>query len=208
MQIYTSSFQNCKSPKGVAIVSDGGEQVGFHGKCLDNLAPRGLWLQEWHDNIGLIPEDENIAFYVKSYYDSVLGLFDAADLYWLIKDSSVLLSYEKPEEYSCRDVIAAYLELYFAKTVPEVAIAEDGTITKLKRNRYYKDIKDYLEGLIKKSIDMHGFECIAAAFAYEQSLNLEKAQNLSQKYPITPESYRRLAEVLEESYKSKSKQKK
>lgn len=201
MEIYTCSYDNCKNLSvGISISGDGGKRVGFSGPKISKLAPKLSWWTLWHENIGCIPEDENLAFYIERYYDTVLKPLSPGELFMMIPRGKALLCYERPEDFCHREILAAYLELYFGFEVREVFVNEDGSIKKLGRNKYYKTIKDYLEELIKGSIDMCGHECIAAAYAFSQALYLEKHPDLCDKFPVSPESYRRLSEVLESDY--------
>lgn len=203
MRIYTSNYQNCKSPKGISISGDGGKKVGFQGKRIKELAPKLSWWKVWHDNIGKIPEDENLAFYIKSYYETVLKPFMENSSGVDIPDGTILLCYEEPADFCHRQIVAAFLELLYGQDVPEIVVHEDGTIKRVPRNKYYADIKRYLDSLIRESIDMHGYECIAAAYLFEKSLFLEENPKLCEEFPVSPEMYRRLADVFEDGYKSK-----
>lgn len=203
MRVYTSNYRNCKNSKGISISGDGGKQVGFQGKRIKELAPKLSWWKVWHENIGQVPEDENLAFYIMSYYETVLKPLGIRKVMNLIPEGSVLLCYEDPEEFCHREIVAAYLELYLNQEVPEVIVDEYGKIEKVGHSKYYGDIKKYLEELIKGSIEMYGFDCIAAANMHEYALYLESHPELCDIFPVNTDSYRRLAEVLENEYKSK-----
>lgn len=80
MNIYTSNYYECPFGNRISISGDKGKSVGFAGKWIPELAPKKELWKIWHDNIGVIPEEENNRFYIKNYYDLVLSKVDVLEL--------------------------------------------------------------------------------------------------------------------------------
>ena len=59
-RIFTGNYEECKSGNLISISGDRGRKVGFVGKAIPKLAPKkGFWMT-FFNNIGKIPEAENI----------------------------------------------------------------------------------------------------------------------------------------------------
>jgi len=203
MNIFTGCHKYCNSPKGITITSDGGSQVSFSGPSIKGLVPSQELLDEFKNNEGQIPFDDAMAMFVKRYYEEVLSKTGPDHIIGKMNEGSILLSYEEPEELSYREVIAAFLELYYNLEVREVKSLDDGTLKVLKRNKHYQNMKDYLEGLIKENVFMGNYSCIAAMYLHEAALSLAKNPELMDQFPVSVESYERLADVFEEDYKKR-----
>ncbi len=203
MKVFTSCHKYCNSPKGITITSDGGSQVGFSGTSIEGLVPSQDLLEEYQNNIGKMPFDDVMALFVKRYYEEVLSKVGPSYIIGKMKEGSVLLSYEEPEELSYREIIAAFLELYYNLEVREVKSLEDGTLKVVKRSKHYEKMKDYLEGLIKENVFMGKYSCIAAMYLHEAALALAESPELMEQFPVSVESYERLADVFEEDYKKR-----
>lgn len=207
MKVYTGNYDNCNVPEAISISGNAGKSVGFKGLYIKELAPKRSWWQKWHDQIGVLSEEDNLRFYVESYYETVLKSLEPGDIFCRLQESSILLCYEDPKEFCHRHLVAAWLELYYGIEVREVKVLEDGKLKVLPRNRYYSTIKDMLETLIKGDIDMHGYTAICASHAYEQAKKLSGKPELCNQFGVSEAMYMRLADVLEKSHGSASKQK-
>ncbi len=203
MKVFTGCHKYCNSPKGITITSDGGSQVGFSGSSIEGLVPSQDLLEEYQNNIGKMPFDDVMALFVKRYYEEVLSKVGPSYIIGKMREGSILLSYEEPDKLSYREVIAAFLELYYNLEVREVKSLEDGTLKVLKRSKHYENMKEYLEGLIKENVFMGNYSCIAAMYLHEAALELAKSPELMEQFPVSVESYERLADVFEEDYKKR-----
>lgn len=208
--IYTSSYDNCKSNlfKKYSISGDRGKKKSYDGECYPKLAPAKEFWKEWHENIGKKSEEENIKFYIREYWLQRLSKLDVNEVYKEL-NRSILLCYEKPDEFCHREIVAAWFELFLIGVrVPEVK-TEDLSLVEVKRNERYKMIKDYLEEVIRETIDMKGFASLKAYNLYEQSEQLKiLSEELKQKNKETSNKYlkesnNRLsdANIVEEEYK-------
>lgn len=144
--IFTSSYKKCYSKNSISISGDKGKQVGYKGDSYLPLAPKLSFWQQWHDNIGKIPEEENNRFYIKNYYDLVLKTLDANEVFDKL-NGKILLCYENNMEFCHRHIVAAWLELELDTTVPEVVTDKFGNITIVTRPEW---IKEELQNIIEK----------------------------------------------------------
>lgn len=203
MKIFTGCHKYYNSSNGVTITSDGGSQVGFIGESIQGLVPSQVLIEEYQKNKSVMSFDDAMADFVAKYYEEVLYKVGAGYIIGKLKEGSILLSYEEPEELSYREIIAAFLELYYNLEIREVKSLEDGTLKILKRNKHYQKMKDYLEGLIKEKVFMGEYSCIAAMHLHEAALSLAQSPELMEKFPVSVEAYERLADVFEEDYKKR-----
>ena len=109
-RIYTGNYEECKAGNLISISGDRGKKVGFEGKAIPQFAPKkGFWTT-FDNNIGKIPEEENIRYYIEEYYKQVLSKVDIKDLLKDEKDP-ILLCYEKGQDFCHRHVLAEYIEI-------------------------------------------------------------------------------------------------
>lgn len=208
MKIYTGSHENCKVANTLSIYSDANKSSGYDGRVIKKLAPKESWWQIWHDQIGVLSEEENLRFYVESYYETVLKTLDPSEITCKFRDGDILLSDEEPDQLSPRHLVAAWLELFYGIDVREVLVMSDGKIKILPRNSYYSLIKSMLEDLIKNDMDMCNYTAISAAYAHQVGLNLLANEDGSgRKIPVTSEMCFNLAETLEKRLGTKTKAK-
>lgn len=173
-RILTSNYTNCISERGISISGDRGKKVNFDGPCLPMLAPKKEFWKIWHDNIGKISEEENTKYYVTEYYKEVLSKLDPEKTLELVPEDSILLCYEKNDEFCHRHLVAYWFELFLGVTSSEVyenPVRE--TLTKLERPEYLKDV---LEEVIKDNYEMNGFDTIKEA--YDNNKKTVKTLNL------------------------------
>lgn len=118
--ICTSSHNNWKSNKYItyAISGNKGKDAKYTGKCYSQLAPKKSFWKIWHNNIGVISEEENNKYYIKEYYNQVLVNLDPEVVFNEL-NNSVLLCYENNTEFCHRHIVAAWLELTLGIIVPE-----------------------------------------------------------------------------------------
>ena len=137
------------------------------------LAPKRSFWETWHENIGILSEEENTKYYIEQYYLEVLSKLDPEEIYREL-DCSFLLCYEDSMEFCHRHIIAAWLEILLNIEVSEVKV--NGLyIERVERPSY---IKEYLEEIMKTYKDMRGFNSLCALYLFEQSEELEKEASL------------------------------
>ena len=161
--IFTASydaidFENPKVDYFVSISGDRGKKAGFFDKVspekgayCHELAPIKKNWQEWHDNIGLIPEEDNNKLYIWTYYDKVLSKLDPEVIYkHFCDDDSIVgfLCYEKADEFCHRHVASAWMELLTENMVPELEQRESGELIIVNRKRPGW-IKEYLNEIMR-----------------------------------------------------------
>ncbi len=195
MKIYTSSFKDCNSPKGISIDKSMGAPYGFKGTHIEELTPQLSWQEDLKKE-----ECTNIIFYIIYYYETVLKNFILGNIFKYIKEGAVLLTSNDSKDFSHRHILAVFLELLYGITVKEISYLDEKLIVK-PRNPYYQIIKDTLEKLLKNDIDMNGFTSIAAAHAHNIALELKENSTLNKKYGITKDDLENLANSLESTKK-------
>lgn len=210
--IYTSSYKDWKSNiyKTYSISGDSGRDANYTGECYPKLAPKYSFWKKWHDNIGIISDEENNKYYVQEYWNQVLSHLDSAEVFREL-DNSTLLCYESNNEFCHRHIVAAWFELFLGEEVREVRLS-NFQIEQRERPSY---IKEYLEEVIKTSKNMKGFNSIRALYLFEKSEELErKADELEEKTGECYDAYRQSAaflrcdaDMVEEEYKDNSKRK-
>ena len=146
-RIFTGSYGKCKAGNLISISGDKGKSVGFEGKSLTRLAPKRAFWDIWYNNVGKIPEEENIRYYIEEYYKQVLSKVDIEELLKDEKDP-ILLCYEKGQDFCHRHVLAEYIEMKYAIKVRDIKVDENLNIEENKRPEYIRDI---LEDVIAKS---------------------------------------------------------
>lgn len=163
--ISTSSHENWKTDKYViySISGNRGKDANYHGKCYPKLAPKLSFWKVWHDNIGIISEEENIKYYIKEYWEQVLSKLDPEEVYREL-DHSILLCYESDAEFCHRHIVAAWFEILLGVNIPEVKII-DGRIVQIERPKY---IKQCLEEIMKCNRNMRGFNSLRALYLFEK----------------------------------------
>ncbi len=168
--ISTSSYENWQSQayRTVSISGDRGKKVNYQGECYPKLAPKRQFWQEWHNNIGVIPEEENNKFYIEEFYKQVLSKLDPEQVYRDL-DNAILLCYEPNTQFCHRHIVAAWLELLLDITVPEqIAVGYDVEVS-----THPEGIKEYLEIVMKKNKNMRGFTSLRALYLFEKGEALE-----------------------------------
>ena len=189
--IKTSSYKDFKSDlfKTVSISGDRGKQEGYEGTCYPKLAPKLSFWKKWHENIGVVSEEENNKFYIEEYYKQVLSFLNPEKVYEEL-DNSILLCYEDSDEFCHRHIVSAWFELFLDVEVCECVL--DGyKILNVDRPVYIKQI---LENIIKKEKNMRGFTSLRALYLFEKSEQLEDLANKLEEETGKPyDSYRQAA---------------
>ena len=208
--IYTSNHKNFNTIlyKTCAISGNKGKDANYIGNTCSKLAPKLSFWKIWHDNIGLIPEEENIKYYIKEYYLQVLKNLNPEDVYEQL-DNSVLLCYEESDEFCHRHIVAEWFKLLLNVDVPEINIV-NGSIKEVKRPKY---IGKYLEIIMKENINMKNFNSLRAIYLFEKGNELDsKADLLDDSTSVLYNNYRQVAAFLrseayevEAGYKNKQK---
>ena len=137
--LYTGCYENCKGSICVSISGDKGKSANFEGKCYLDLAPKAEFWRTWRNNIGKISEEENTIYYIHEYYNQVLKNLNPYKILNEI-DNSILLCYEKENEFCHRYLVAFWLEELLNIQVPEVKVLEDGRLSKLERPEYLRQL--------------------------------------------------------------------
>ena len=147
--IYTSSYNNWQSDKysTYSISGDRGKGANYQGKYYSKLAPKLSFWKVWHNNIGIIDEEENNRYYVQEYWNQVLSKLDPKEIYDEL-DNSTLLCYEFNTEFCHRHIVAAWFEIFLDVTIKETK-ANDYEIINIKKPEY---IKNYLEDIISNTV--------------------------------------------------------
>ena len=145
--IYTSSYKEVKNKElnTISISKDKGEDASYVGDVYLDLAPKRDFFKTWRNNIGIIPDEENNAYYMDEFYDKVLSVLDVEKVYNDL-DGKVLLCYEDNMDFCHRHIVAAWFELLLGFEIPEVKIVDNKMIF-VERPKY---IKDYLEKIMKE----------------------------------------------------------
>ena len=192
--IRTSSHKNWNSKlyTTYAISGNRGLDANYHGNCFKELAPKITFWKVWHENIGIISEEENNRYYIEQYYLQVLSKLDPEDIYQKL-DNSVLLCYEETDQFCHRHIVAEWFQLLLDIHVPEIKMNENN-IEELERPTY---IKIYLEEAIKKNKNMKDFKSLRALYLFEKAEKFElKANQLYQETGQFDNQYRYNANQL------------
>ncbi len=138
-RIFTGNYTDCKVGNLISISGDKGKSIGFEGKSLTKLAPKRVFWNEWHNNIGKIPEEENTKFYIQEYYKQVLSQVDIEELLKNEKDP-ILLCYERGQDFCHRHVLAEFINIRYDINVEDLIIDENLNISINKRPENVKKI--------------------------------------------------------------------
>lgn len=209
--ICTSSYNDFKTNiySKYSISGNRGVDAGYEGKCYPALAPKiGFW-KEWKNNIGKVSFEENTKFYIKEYWNQVLSKLDPEKVFREL-DNSILLCYESNMEFCHRHIVAAWFEILLEEYVPEVKFTDH--LELVSRPEY---IKEYLEEIIRKSVNMGNFKSLRAWYLFEKSEELEsKADKLEKETGNCYDNYRQTAcflrcdaDMAEDEYLLRMKQK-
>lgn len=138
-RIFTGNYEECKAGNLISISGDRGRKIGFIGKAMPKLAPKkGFWTT-FNNNIGKIPEEENIRYYIEEYFKQVLSKVDIEELLKDEKDP-ILLCYEKGQDFCHRHVLAEYIEIMYGIEVRDIKVDEKLNIEENRRPGYIRTI--------------------------------------------------------------------
>ena len=144
-RVFTGNYTDCKVGNLISISGDRGADAGFEGKCIPELAPKKYFFRQYKDNIGKVPQEVNVRYYIGEYYRAVLSQVDIEALLEGEKDP-ILLCYERGDDFCHRHVVAEYIELMYGVPVREVAIDNDLNIEEGTRPAYVREIlMEFLE---------------------------------------------------------------
>lgn len=151
----TGNYSSIKSGNTVSITGDGGNAWGYFGPAYKKLAPKlvtYLPYAEKYEELLKLKEDvtkvkEYLAYrkliedeYIASYYDIRLKSLDVLELlntlYERFGENIIILCHEEVTEFCHRRLFADYIELKTGIYIPEVSVAENGTIKKVNPIRY------------------------------------------------------------------------
>ncbi len=187
--IYTSSHKDWQSTffKTYAISGNRGKDVNYKGRYYSLLAPKKEFWQIWHNNIGIIPEEENNKYYIEEYFKRVLIKLDPLKVYNELDDSA-LLCYEPAQEFCHRHIVSAWFELFLDKKVEE-AKSHEYKVEVIKNLEIKEQIKKDLEEIIKNNVDMNGFHSLRALYLFQKA-QLEDNNNLKLEAELEENRYR------------------
>ena len=148
-RIFTGNYEECKVGNLISISGDRGKKAHFKGKAIPELAPKRVFWKIWHDNIGMIPEEENTKYYIEEYYKQVLSKVNIEELL-RNETNPILLCYEKGKDFCHRHVLAEYIELTYGIKVRDIKIDEDLNIEENIRPEY---IRVFLKDVIQRQLE-------------------------------------------------------
>ena len=180
IMIYTSSHKYFKKDN-YRTYSISSNHDNYQEKHYSLLEPNQEFVNIYNSNIGKIPEEENIKYYIQEYWNQVLSKLDPQEIYKEL-DNYVILSDESNTEFGPRHIMAAWLEILLDVNIQE--IKNNGyKINKLERPKY---IKEYLEEAMKNNRNMRGFSSLRALYLFEKA---EKLENKADELEETTEYY-------------------
>jgi len=148
MNIYTGSYNNCNIGNLVSISGDKGKSVGYIGNFYTKLAPKKSFWKKWHDNIGILTEDENNRYYMECYYDEVLKFlnpFEVVEELFEFGNDVIMLCYENENNFCHRHLVAAWLELELNIIIEEVITLNNGDLKILEvKNEIKNSFKEII----------------------------------------------------------------
>ena len=133
------------------------------------LAPKENFFRVWKNNIGKVDEIENNEYYINEFYHQILENLDPQDVYKQL-DNSILLCYEGNNQFCHRHLVAAWFELFLDVEISEIKVVNDELII-VNKPAY---IKEYLEEIIKKSINMKNYATLRELYLNEKNKNKQK----------------------------------
>jgi len=208
--MWTSNYKNFGDSKlyiPVSISEDCGRSVGYNGECYPQLAPKMSFGKVWHDNVGILSEEEINRYYIEEYYKQVLSKLNPDKIYNKFSNS-ILLSFEEYDKFCHRHIVAEWLNLMLDVNIPEV-VSNGSTIEFVKRPAYIKNI---LREVIRENMNMHGFNSVRAAYLYNKGIKIEEEfdNNLCGNHDcisVVSEYYKNKAIIIEEEYNKNNKKK-
>ena len=176
--IRTSNYKSFinASKVTISISRDCGADAEYIGDTYLDLAPEKTLLKKYHQNIGKIPEYENVMNYITEYWNNVLSKLDPEKVYNDL-NNKILLCYERSNEFCHRHVVAAWLEILLEKEIPEIEM-NHGKLIILDRPEY---IKEMLEEVMIKNQDMQGYTSPRAIYLHNKG-NEEAAKEAEKEY--------------------------
>ena len=152
-RIFTGNYYECEEGNLITISGDRGKEAGFQekqekqgrqAKAIPQLAPKKVFWKVYHDNIGRIPEEVNIRYYVEQYYRQVLSKVNIEELLKDEKDP-ILLCYEKGQDFCHRHVLAEYIEMKYGIKVRDIKVKRINGELKIEENPR----PTYIRGMLK-----------------------------------------------------------
>ena len=145
-RIFTGNYDECKTGNLISISGDRGKSIGFVGKAIPQLAPKRVFWNIWHSNMGKISSEANDRYYIQEYYRQVLSKVNIEELLRGEKDP-ILLCYEKGQDFCHRHILAEYIEMLYGIKVRDIKVDKNLNIEENKRPEYIRRI---LESVIEK----------------------------------------------------------
>ena len=168
--ISTSSYKNYNSDKYmVNAIDDRNPNYPIYKDLFYSDVSKEVYV----NNMNNLSDEDNKKRLISTYYKEVLSKLDPVEVYKYL-DNSVILSEEDSQELSNRYMVACWLELFLNVTIDEIKV-NDYAIERIDRPTY---IKEYLEDIIRSSLDMGDFKSLMAYFYYQKGENLEQQANL------------------------------
>lgn len=126
--MYTANYQSLKNlkPPMTAVSISRGKPRWLKGGWLTHL-PKGVTGINYD---ALAPAAKSLKASDEEYdraYAKILAGLDPRKVYEDLGDTSVLLCFEKPNEFCHRRIVAEWLEFHLGIVVPEIGLARDET---------------------------------------------------------------------------------
>ena len=90
-KIYTGNYINFSNTDYnlISISGDSGAKEKYQGLYIRELAPKRIFWDVWFNNIGKISKEDNIRFYIRKYYKTVLSKIDWKEFIKKIKGNII-----------------------------------------------------------------------------------------------------------------------
>ena len=165
--IWTGNYDKCKGTlyKTYLISGDDDNKGLYVGRTYPQLAPKKELLDAWERNTKNDFDGENEKWFIRQYYDHVLGHLDPGTIYKEV-DNSILLSCDD----NIRHIVSAWFELFLDVEIDEIE-TKVVSMDKVEKPTW---IKDYLEDYMKERINMKGFNSLRALYLFEEGNRLDE----------------------------------
>ena len=164
--ICTGNYDKCKGTLYKTYLISGDDNKSLYtGRIYPQLAPKKELLGAWERNTKNDFDGENEKWFIRQYYDHVLGHLDPETIYKEV-DNSILLSYDD----NIRHIVSAWFELFLDVEIDEIE-TKVVSMNKVEKPTW---IKDYLEDYIKERINMKHFNSLRALYLFEEGNRLDE----------------------------------
>lgn len=162
------------------------------------LIPQDPKLKLLQKSINIKLDQNKIYEYCKIYYETILSKLNYA--MYLEMASTVYVTDDKPKSFSYKYVFAAWLDINSIADVYEIKAKENGKKQILRLPGFYTYIMEALDEIIKETIDLEGYNCIAAYNQYKLAENYTPDPSIERIIGDLKEHALAMAELLEKEY--------